>query len=356
MKPFKRNIIVAGTIAILVIVSWFAYIAWQPASSPSAPNPYSEAKLRDIKEKAKVVEEAKASGDEKKIQEAQKNLVETIGGRAGKILSMAQSRNLPIDMYGKVIDQHSQPVEGAQVYMMVAGGGTYAPGSGPVRVSTNAEGIFRVQARGQDISIDAVKHPQLAPLRLRIGEAISSSRRLLATDSTGEEYSWRSHTAPDKPFIIHVWRVEKFEDVKSGSGGYYPVPNGEASEKRGIVASCKRDPKEPNTHWRHQKGSWSITFRPIDGGIQETDDIYLNEAPESGYQKELTVSMKRGDPDYKPNIQPARRYYYTAYNGKWYGAFSATFDPYMYDNECRVNVHYQYNSHSSRNLAVLPQR
>jgi hypothetical protein len=273
------------------------------------------------------------------------------------MVSMARARNLPIEMYGKVIDQHGEPVAGAEVYMIVAGGGTFAPGSGPVTVTTDEAGLFRVQAKGQEISVISVTHPKLtrALYRTRWGNIETGAERLFAVDSHGEEYSWRTYTTPDKPFVINVWRVEKFEKVTSESGAISPSPNGEPVEFAGVKVICEREPKEPNVHWRHQRGSWSITFRPIDGGIQETDDLYLNEAPESGYQPELTVSMKRGDPDYKVKIQPARRYYYTAHNGRWYGSFSATFDPYMYDDYCRVGVTNKYNQNSSRNLAVKPR-
>jgi len=354
MKLSRRNLTLAGVV-VLAIASWFAWDAWQTASAPGAASSYSEAKLREIKEKAKTVEEAKASGDEKKIQEAQKSLAETIGGRAGKMLSMAQSRNLTIEMYGKVIDQHGQPVAGAKVHMMVAGGGSFAPGSGPVAVTTDEAGMFRVQAKGQEIAIGSVKHPQLSAVRFSVGQDVAGTEHLDAVGRFGEKYSWRTYTTPDHPFVVNVWRVEKFEPVDSDSGYLEPVANGKPYVRAGLEVSCKRDPKEPNTHWRHQKGSWSITFRPIDGGIQETDDIYLNEAPESGYQKELTVSMQRGDPDYKVNIQPARRYYYTANSGKLYGAFSATFDPYMEDNTCSVKVSMKRNPNGSRNLAVVPK-
>jgi hypothetical protein len=282
---------------------------------------------------------------------------ETIGGRAGAMLRMAQDRNLPIEMYGKVIDQNGQPVDGAEVYLIVGGGGTFAPGSGPVRVKTDASGLFRVQAKGQEIAFISITHPKLtgARYRTRWGEINAGAQGLFTVNSHGKEYSWRSYTTPDNPFVINVWRVDKFGAAKSGSGGYYPMPNGEPSEKRGIVTSCKREQKKPGVHWRNQKGSWSITFRPINGGIQQTNDIYLNQAPDSGYQPELTIAMQRGDPNYKVNIQPARHYYYTAHNGQLYGAFSATFEPYMYDDECRVNVIYKYNKTGSRNLAVKPK-
>lgn len=355
MRNTGRSLILAAVITSLAAIAWIVYDTQQAPLSQASNNPYDADKLREIKEKSKAVEQAKKAGDAGKLEEAEQSLIEAIGGRTGKMVSMARARNLPIEMYGKVIDQHGQPVAGAEVYMMVAGGGSLSPGSGPVRTNTDEAGLFRVQAKGQDISIDAVNHPQLAPLRFAVGKAVSGTKRLLAVDRYGKEYNWRRYTTRDKPFVINVWRVEKFEKVALNSGYLEPVPGGKPEEHAGVVVTCERETKEPNVHWRHQKGSWSITFRPIDGGIQETDDLYLNEAPESGYQPELTVAMNRGDPDYKVNIQPARRYYYTAHNGKLYGSFSATFDPYMEDDSCSIQVAFKYNSNGSRNLAVKPR-
>lgn len=357
MEKSRRNLILVALALLAGLAAWFAYDAWQ-TSSPAitTEKPISTEKLNVIQKKSEELEAAKETGDKKKIQEAEQSLSETIGGRAGKMLRMAQDRNLPIDMYGKVIDQHGRPVDGAEVYMVVAGGGTFAPGSGPVKVWTDAAGIFRLQAKGQQMEILHVKHPNLAKTIFNDAGVRSAHGFLDAVGRFGEEYSWRSYATPDNPFVIHVWRVEEFGSAKKHDGiGFFPIPNGNPYEYAEIEVTCKRDQRAPNTHWREQKGSWSITFRPINGGIQETNDLYLNEAPESGYQPELTVAMQRGDPDYKVNIQPARHYYYTANNGELYGAFSATFEPYMYDEECRVNADIKYNQTGSRNLAIKPK-
>jgi hypothetical protein len=259
-----------------------------------------------------------------------------------------------------VVDQHGQPVAGAKVQMVISGGGAFAPGTGRTFFMTDTDGRFEVTGKGQGLSILNVEHPQLSAVYFK---RLTSGRKdtgvgFDAAGTYGEEASWRTYNTPEKPYVIPVWRVEKFENVKSGRGGYFPKPNGEPSERRGIVAWCEREPKESGLHWRYQKGSWSITFRPIEGGIQETNDFYLNEAPLEGYQSELKVSMVRGSPDYKVAIHdPKHYYYYHMKNGKRiYGSLEATFAPYMYKDECRVNVNYIYNPNGSRNLATRKRR
>lgn len=298
----------------------------------------------------------KATEQDLRLTDVPRTMADLRGSRAERMMEMAKSRNMPIEMYGKVIDQYGMPVEGAKVHMVIAGGGEMAPGTGLIYVITDAVGRFVVKGRGNQIQILRVEHPNVAAyLTLDPSDEKRIVGRLLRAGDPyhhGEEHSWMSYLQPQAPLILDVWRVNTFEDVKFGSGGFYPVPNGKPSELRGIVVSCKRDAKEQGKHWRQQQGSWSITFRPINGGIQETNDVYTNEAPQSGYQSELTIAMQRGQPGYKPNIYPGRRFYYTAYDGKWHGSFEATFDPFMYEKECRVNVDYKYNTSGSRSLAV----
>jgi len=284
------------------------------------------------------------------------SLADAIGGRAGTMMKMAMARNLSLKMYGKVLDQQDLPVSGAKVTLVVGGGGPYAPGSGLMTLKTDAEGIFTVDASGHELLILSVEHPQLTRVlyRSRGGSIESGAENLVASDSDGKEYSWRTYNTRGNPFVMHAWRVEKFEKVKADSGYLEPVPGGKTYEHAGIVASCEREPKDPQKHWREQKGSWSITLRAIEGGIQESNDIYLNVAPEAGYQPQITVSMQRDDSGYRPNIIPARRYYYTANKGKLYGAVSAIFEPYMEADVCTIGVHMKYNQNGSRNIAIKP--
>ncbi len=287
----------------------------------------------------------------------QRQMTEPRVSRAWRMLELARSRNMPITMYGRVIDQHGKPVEGAKVHMIIAGGGEMAPGTGRTWFVTDADGRFLIKGKGDQIQIARVEHPNVtAYLTLHPSDGKRDEGKLLtAVSHFGEAHSWRTYDRPERPFVLNVWRSERFEQVEFGSGGFYPIPNGEPSELRGLVVSCKRDPKEQGKHWRQQQGSWAITFRPIDGGIQETTDVYLNEAPLAGYEPELTIFMQRGQQGYSPRIYPGRRFYYTAHGGKWHGSFEATLDPFMYDDECRVNADYKYNSNGSRNLAVRPR-
>jgi len=290
-------------------------------------------------------------------------VAELIGGKTGAMLGMAASTVVPVHFYGRVIDQHGQGVAGARVDMVIGGGGSMAPGTGRTYFETDAEGYFEVKAKGQGVSIGTIRHPDLADVyypNRHDGRKVPGLT-LEATNMYGEKNNWNSYDKKDNPLIINVWWVEKFEKVKAGYGGLQPIPNAPPSKEStrfGIITTCLREPKDTDVHSQQQKGSWSIALRPIDGGIQETTDLYLNEAPESGYQSELTVSMERGSLDYRVRIWPAKHYYYYYMDDgkRIYGSLEAEFDPYAYDDECRVRVQYKYNLNGARNLAVRSKR
>jgi hypothetical protein len=365
MKNRKFLLLVSsGLIAAITLV----ILLWSPGGDVSVPQKrmpvFTQEKQAKLKAIMAVYEQAETVNDAHQQKVAFEGFAEELGGRAGKMLRMARDRNLPVKMFGRVIDQYGQPVAGAKVQMVISGGGTFAPGTGRTYFVTDENGLFEVTGKGQRVAILDVEHPQLSAVYFKYPgmDIKDKSVGLNAVGTHGVESSWETYNTPDNPYVIPVWRVEKFEKVKVDSGRFHPLPDGMPSKRStrfGIVATCVRDPKIADLHWRKQTGSWAVTFKPIDGGIQETDDFYLNEAPEGGYQSEFTVSMEKGSADYKvATYKPNYLYYYYMEKGKRiYGSLEATFEPYLYSDECHVTIkRYKLNLSGSRNLAARKRR
>jgi hypothetical protein len=362
-----RKVILLVSTCLIAVIS-LVILFWSPGDFAPVVQKnkpvFTEEKQAKLKAIMAVYEQAEAVNDVQQQQVAFDGFVEELGGRAGKMLRMARDRNLPVKMYGRVIDQHGQPVAGAKVQMVISGGGTFAPGTGRTYFVTDEDGLFEVSGKGQEIHIFDIEHPQLSAVYLKY-PGMDLKRKSVSLDAVGahgEETSWETYNSPDNPYVIPVWRVEKFEKVKVDTGRFHPLPDGMPSKRAtrfGIVATCVRDPKIADLHWRKQTGSWAVTFKPIDGGIQETNDFYLNEAPEGGYQSEFTVSMEKGIADYKvATNKPKYLYYYYMEKGKRiYGSLEVTFEPYLYNDECHVTIkQYKLNLSGSRNLATRMRR
>ena len=95
-----------------------------------------------------------------------------------------------------------------------------------------------------------------------------------------------------------------------------------------LIVRCERESMQQHT----DRSDWSVTIEPINGGIQEARDRYLNLAPESGYQPSITIAKKFGEKDYQPSVIE-ERYYFTAHNGQVYGTLFNDYRPFNLPNQ-----------------------
>ncbi len=351
-------------ISLVVILGVCGAIWWLwPADKLKQTSTKSDEKVRtpdtsltpaqqvQLREAVTELETKKKQGDDEGILAATKKIASAIGGKAGAMLNMAASRNVRVNFYGRVVDQHGRGVAGARVDMVIGGGGSMAPGTGLTYFTTDADGYFEVKAKGQGVSIGGVRHPNLALVYFsnRHDGQKERAMHLEATNQWGKKSNWHSYEKRSKPLVIRVWRVEKFEAVKSGGGAYHVPVNGENTiVNKTLKVTCQRS--EMNDYFDY--GNWSITLQPVGGGIRETNDLYLNEAPVSGYSPEITVTMNKADSGYQHRIHPARHYYYYAKDGKTYGSLEISFEPFSKKKSCILMTKFKLNTNGTRNLAV----
>jgi ribosomal protein L35AE/L33A len=162
MKNRKAIALVVGSVVAIIV----GIVLWssdnQEVTLQTREPRFSEEKQTKLKAVMTVFNQAQASNNENQMAVAFEDFAEELGGRVGKMLRMAQDRNLPMTMHGRVIDQHGQPVAGAKVQMVISGGGTFAPGTGRTYFETDEDGRFEVKGKGQGLSIIDVEHPQLS--------------------------------------------------------------------------------------------------------------------------------------------------------------------------------------------------
>jgi len=285
-----------------------------------------------------------------------------------------------VNFYGRIVDQYGEPVMGAKVTYGL-GGAFLAPGKGMGQTVTDAEGRFEIHNEGGSLSLDKVEHPDIDfqyPLptvntdsSLLWPKNLSMSFYGYQPTQGGGEALW-TDTTSDTPYVFTAWRVENYEDVLTGNINGYYVPDGriytlnfegrQFKERKieGIAdghlrVSCTRGPMQHHRDWV----DWQVTLSPVEGGIQITDDLYMNLAPESGYQPSLTIETRTDSPNYKQQLRN-QRYFFTAHNGQVHGSLFLHIDPHIYDTSsqygCRININYfKVNTSSSRNLAVKPK-
>ena len=278
-----------------------------------------------------------------------------------------------ITFYGRIIDQYGQPVRGAKV--RYSGTNTYlSAGAGRGQVVTNTDGFFEIDTEGAALNLGAIFHPDIeyayqkdSGVGGEISQAMLKSTKyfLSQQDKNGIYATWRNHTEKDKAYIIHAWRLGEYGGAIEGgvsfglhTGKMYTINLTHADKHKRISEglhdgdlriTCTR----PHIESYYDTGNWSVSIVPVNGGIVETDDLYMNLAPVSGYQAKLEINMHKDNPNYQKALLN-KRYYITLNNGQKYGSLFVNIMPFVSieDDACSIQITSKINPTGSRNLEL----
>lgn len=279
--------------------------------------------------------------------------------RIKKLTAIASAVNVPIVFYGKVIDQNNQPVEGVRVAAFynrwsVSGLVEQRPGRMTNYFSSDGKGQFEVKGiRGSSMTIQLEKEGyELAP----------HSRMSFAFDPGALE-----RYVPDlaNPVVYHMWKrlgaaeLEglSFESMipsdgqsiwiaeKSDKGSRAELPDAilklTVNRERRMVTFADKSPYK-----------WNFEIDMLGGGIQKTDDLFLYQAPETGYNPILTVLHEASDPNW---IREQTFIFYFKTNKNKYGRGEIFVSNWENESEvyCRMSI--TWNPDGSRNLEPKPE-
>lgn len=326
---------------------------------------------QEVTKIVQAMNEAKKAGDNGRVVELEKELLNYLPEKIQKAAQLAESANLSIEFVGKVIDQNSMPIANATISYSTMGLWNMTKGSRG-SVTTDQSGIFAISAQGNKLFIQMPEHPNIAEASVpSLNEEVSLEPRKRLQFEPGKgiyngSEGWGGYTK-NNPYTIKVWVVDKYENVQHHRGNYGVSANGEVHtlvydkryntivSKKGkddegyIYMTCMRDPNG----YKLKNGSWGITFESVGGGIQSTNDFYLNKAPKDGYEKSIVVAMNENDENYSASIHN-KKYYFTAHNENVFGSLIVTYLPYAKKDKCLVQIDYKLNGNGSRNLAIKP--
>jgi len=373
---FKNNsrIILLGLCSISIAAYVIYYSGDDDTSVNLTPSSSVNPALVPFKEKLKAVFQNKHLVEAKKKAEV-REVISTLPQPYRRQYQVALSDLPDLSMYGRVIDQYGQPVVNAGIWQN--GGSAYLRGGGGRGYArTDEEGYFRIDTTGAFLELGGITHPEMDYLNYGPQEHITS-RKLYGSSvyfSSSPNFSQgeidiREFDTKEKAFLIHAWRLQGFDGTIKGKkiltfkpdGSIYTIKFSENENIRDkskfitegendgdLWISCTRDSFEKKGEY----GDWRFEIMPLGGGIQETNDLYMNVAPDSGYQSSLIVSMKKGKQGFKPGLIN-KRYYFKAHNGKTFGMLYVYFRPFNLEDSCRLDIiEYRYNPTSSRNLEL----
>ena len=242
-----------------------------------------------------------------------------------------------MDTYGKVIDQEGQPVIGASVQGKVEVSGDFITHM----TETDEQGRFKfLGLQGSGL----IMHPK------KEGYSYDGTLR--------SERPKNYLPDPSNPLVFTMWKLHGAEPMMYDKKFYGINPDGriftidlvkkQKIEGTNAIGDLQVQLQRPIPIKRGEKFDWSFAVTAIGGGVIEaTNAVYLNEAPESGYQPSYNVNMSAADQSWQKQIK--KTFYFKSRDGKIYGRFRATIIP-DYNDKSVFDVESFVNPAGSRNL------
>jgi hypothetical protein len=254
------------------------------------------------------------------------------------------AKNVPVNFYGIVVDQESQPIPGVQVKMNVRHS-EYFPSQGiastypKAQTVTDSGGHFSWTGEtGDALTIETVS---------KTGYVISPKfPRNFSPPSNG----------PESPVIIRMWKERAKESLISGSHVFGIIPDGrpytldlllgkklEGATEGDLRISMAR----PSGVEQKDKFQWTFSMEAIDGGLVQTNDEFMYLAPDSGYESKFEVQLNPAEPTWTQFLK--KSFFVRSRNGKVHGRIELQADA-IFNDHSAVEINYTVNPGGSRNL------
>jgi len=278
--------------------------------------------------------------------------------RIQKIKRFQDLKTGEFNYFGKVIDQHGEPVIGAKItgsysyYPLIPNGDFTSSSKGFERIS-DANGLFSIlDKKGISIRIGLIE---------KEGYEFEKSR-LYMFDRGGIKML-KEIGNPDKPVIFKAWKKTEAEHLVYSEGFYGFYKSGQPytidlyKEKKtegvtigDLAITFKRDPSGS----RIRPSSWAVSVKVLGGGLVENQDVFMNEAPNEGYVPSWNISFKKGTLNYQPEIE--KHFYLKSRGGNAYSKVKMRFLPYYKDGVDVIEIKAWLNPNGSQNLQYDPSK
>jgi len=361
MKSKKRLLFVLGLIAV-VIGSWLLVAGEDIAQKQAA--------IHEPVEQEKSVTEDRVitpqmfepkylkvvSGDEdftptQREKMHNMGLPETVVRRALQAIAATLSQ---VDFHLKIIDQNGDPVPGAKI--------EYDVGRSPGFVSPGRY-VGQSDEQGQ-FSITETKAATVSTVKFtKPGYVLRPAQEESGVEAINKKHLYTA----DDPLIVHAWKLVKPVQLEGEDGRIrsVDVPNDGSWISLYLVSNEAlkiKAGKQPDADFwvsvvarsKITGGkfdiplSWSIVLETPNGGFQLTDDYFMLEAPESGYESHLEINYKITDQDGSGWIY-GKNFYLLLRGQKTYGRMRFSVDPYG-RSTAGISVKFALNQDGTRNL------
>jgi hypothetical protein len=223
----------------------------------------------------------------------------------------------PIELYGKIVDQHGNPVAGATVKLSPVDRPFGDQSNSKLTLVSDAAGKFSVKGKqGFAMGVSASKdgYMTLPPLD---GPSSSAMVSYGGDGETGKRYS-----NPATPLVLTLHEIGPVDPIfyvertnrklpVDGTVRAIALDSEKGLGEHKIEFRFKTDwiklPK--NNEMYGKRYDWSLEARIPGGGFLESDSDYKFEAPEAGYQESIRIEYSATMPEGQWRRSEHRRYF-----------------------------------------------
>jgi hypothetical protein len=254
-----------------------------------------------------------------------------------------------IRFYGVVLDQNSQPVPNAKVYITVLYNSLFGAGQKRATMQTDADGIFTVSGyKGRTLDIGLEKEGY---------DYAGDTGPFQYTMLVGQAAQFQPDAKNPVRFVM--WKRKGAESTVSYSRFRLEMAYDGAPHRLDLLKGCEvkeggdiiirlsaprvtKEETEKNHAW-----DWDLTFEAVEGGFIPSGEKLMSEAPGEGYQPSMNLGRKMKDKDWWDQAQGD---YYIFSRGKFYTKMTLYFTGNPAFKTGGLMLTWQTNPSGSRNL------
>lgn len=254
---------------------------------------------------------------------------------------------MPINFYGKVVDENNRPVEGVEIYFTWTD--ISAKGNGETTLRSDANGLFSLtEIKGKHLAVASVKkegyHTSLKQNHFSFEYAAFFDEHYHIPDSNNPVIFHLIKKGEIEP--LYFW--EKFYGLSSdGTPHYFDL-----RKQRKIVGGLPQGDfvirvVRRQTPPHGEKFDWSVAIEGVnDTKLIESEEEFMFKAPEDGYKTSYFLQKNISESDWQPDI--VKKFYIKTADGK-FGRWELEIRP-RYNDKAAIDMEFYFNPSGSRNL------
>lgn len=276
---------------------------------------------------------------------------------------LRKASNRKINFYGKVIDQNGTPIPGVKI---------------KVDISSRSTSMLKVMTTGRDLEKEKLIIYSDQNGLFSVTEKEGSFLRITDFEKEGHLKSKRYHSGfrygqimkgpntagfhhpdPNNPVVYTLWKQGETEELIRRRMKVYFKKGEEQSKWLNLYSGNNKDVyievENAGKTEDVSKYEWSVKLRVPNGGVLASDETFLYNAPESGYEKEILFGHSENADEWKTDLK-RQKYYMKLRGSEAYGSFELRILTSSTGNATIVFDNMIINPNGSRNLEYDPEK